>query len=203
MCWLPVRWSSTSTSYSPSAGKKYGTAAPPREPNGRCSFMRSSCTIHLWTRCWWKSGVRARPTTSRLILRAADRYRSMSRGEIERMSALLSNPWTSALSPGSSDRASTSRPSRSRTALTYSVRFRRWIAGRPGLGCAAAARSSAVSSQDANSALVAASGRGRPGGGIAPARSLRTTFSHTSAPPPTSARSAVSSSSPAVRRRAL
>ena len=45
---------------------------------------------------------------------------------------------------------SISTPSRSRTALAYSVRLSRWrSAGRPGFGCAAAARSSSVSSHAA------------------------------------------------------
>ena len=46
-------------------------------------------------------------------------------------------------SPGSSAAASTGRSSRSRTALAYSVRLRRWSAGAPGSGLRAAAASSA------------------------------------------------------------
>ena len=31
--------------YSPSTGKLYGIAMPPRDPNGRSSLCRSSCTM--------------------------------------------------------------------------------------------------------------------------------------------------------------
>ena len=67
---------------------------------------------------------------------------------------MLSNPCSSVSSAGSSARTSTSSASRSRIALAYSVRFSRWSGGRPGFGCAAAARSSPVSS-DAISAATA------------------------------------------------
>ena len=48
-------------------------------------------------------------------------------------------------SAGSSVEESTSSASRSRIALAYSARFMRWSGARPGLGLAAAARSTAVS----------------------------------------------------------
>ena len=88
-------------------------------------------------------------------------------------------------------------------ALTYSKRFIRREATRPGFGSAAAARSSADSSAAVKVSAAARSGRGRPAGGIWPARSLRTTFSSVSACAPTRARSTWSSSSSAVRRRSL
>ena len=71
-----------------------------------------------------------------------------------------------------------SSASRSRIAFAYSARFRRCGDGRPGLGCVAAARSSVVSRNEISAACVAASGRGIPAGGIAPACSFRITFSH-------------------------
>src|SRR5438094_694446 len=55
------------------------------------------------------------------------------------------------------------------------------MAGRPGLGAAAAARSSVLSSDDTNEATVDLSGRGRPDGGIVPLCSFLTTFSQVSA----------------------
>ena len=62
----------------------------------------------------------------------------------------------------------------------YSVRFRRRTRRRPGFGVAAAARSSAVSSDAASASYAASSGRGAPCGGIVRVRSLRTTLSQTS-----------------------
>ena len=53
-----------------------------------------------------------------------------------------------------------STASRSRIALLYSVRFNRWMAGRPGLGSRRAARSSAPSSQLTNVAASDVSRRG-------------------------------------------
>src|SRR5215467_5962666 len=139
------------------------------------------------------------PTASALTLCAADRYASSSSGDTPRTSELLSKPLLE-LSGGSSSAGSTSSPSRSRTALAYSVRLRRRSVGRPGFGSAASSRDT---SDAANASSVAASGRGIPVGGIAPARSLRTTFSQTSVPARTFVRSAVSSASPPVFRRSL
>ena len=63
---------------------------------------------------------------------------------------MLSNP-PSDSSAGSSDGASISTSSKSRIALAYSTRLRRWITGRPGRGDAAAAvRSISASSAAAN-----------------------------------------------------
>ena len=107
------------------------------------------------------------------------------------------------MSLGSSSAALTSRSSRSRMALTYSKRFIRREATRPGFGSAAAARSSADVSAAVNVSTASRSGRGRPAGGICPARSLRTTFSSVSAWAPTRSRSTRSSSRSAVRRRSL
>ena len=67
-------------------------------------------------------------------------------------------------------------------ALPYSVRVsRRMVAGRPGLGCAAAARSRSVSSDVTMASYVASSGRGSPMGGICRVRSFLTTFSQATA----------------------
>ena len=103
-------------------------------------------------------------------------------------------------SAGRKSSASSSTASRSRTALRYSVRFRRWnVADRPGSRVAAQLASSSPSSQSRKPSRAAASGRGRPAGGITPPRSLRTTRSHSAAWPPTSARSRVSRVSPTAR----
>src|SRR5437879_4398463 len=83
-------------------------------------------------------------------------------------------------------------------AAVYSARFRRCTATRPGLGLAAAAASSAPSIADVIAVYVAASGRGRPGGGISCVRSLVATFSQISALLPTWSTSSASSVSPAV-----
>ena len=115
---------------------------------------------------------------------------------------MLSKPWSDS-SGGSSASTSISRSRRSRTALPYSNRFSRWSGGRPGFGRAAAAASSSASSPETKASRVSGAGRRRPGGGIAPLRSLRTTFSQVSAPAATAWTSARSSSRPAVRVRAL
>src|SRR5262245_171286 len=78
---------------------------------------------------------------------------------------MLSNPYAES-SGGKSDETSTSSASRSRTALPYSLRLSRLMSPRPGLGCAAAVRSSSVSSHDTSVLYVASSGRGTPCGGI-------------------------------------
>src|SRR5712691_11105560 len=93
------------------------------------------------------------------------------------------------MSLGSSSAPLTSRPSRSLTAFTYSARFRRCEATRPGLGDAPAARSSARSIDAMKPSSVAMSGRGEPSGGIVLPRSLRATFSRIAAWRPTSATS--------------
>ena len=64
------------------------------------------------------------PMASRLIFRAATKYRPSSVGDIERTSAMLSKPWSDS-SAGSSDAVSISSASRSRIALPYSNRFKR------------------------------------------------------------------------------
>jgi hypothetical protein len=69
---------------------------------------------------------------------------------------------------------------------------------RPGLGFAAAARSSEVSRAAIKFAASAFSGRGLPAGGIAPERSLRITFSQISGFAEGLDMSALSSSRPAV-----
>ena len=77
---------------------------------------------------------------------------------------------------------SMSRPMSVRTAATYSARFRRWNERRPGLRLSAALRSSVVSSAVASASRAGASSFFEaPRGGIIPVRSLRTTFSATSA----------------------
>ena len=123
-------------------------------------------------------------------------------GDTDSTSAMLSKPKPES-SAGSSVRVSTSSARRSRTALAYSARFRRWTAGRrPGFGSAAAAASIAVSRRAATPSYCASLGRGRPAGGIARVRSLRTTFSHSSTSPacsPTPSKSTPCRETPAVR----
>ena len=142
------------------------------------------------------------PTAARLIFVAAAMYRAISAGVIESTAALLSNP-KPAMSLGSSAEPSISSASKSSMALAYSTRFIRRATTRPGLGSAAATRSSAVSSEVAKASMVAASGRGRPSGGICPLRSLCTTFSSTSAFAATFPMSSWSSMRPAVCNRSL
>src|SRR5437667_2575562 len=126
-------------------------------------------------------------------------YRSRWAVEIERTSAKLSKLPSAVSSPGSSGLTSRLSANRSRIALLYSARFRRWTALiLPGFGLADDARSIAVSSQLVTARAVAASGRGIPGGGIEPARSLAMTRSHFSALAIGLARSKLSSASPAV-----
>ena len=70
------------------------------------------------------------PIARRLILPAADRYASINAGDIVSAPAMLSKPRVES-SGGRNFVASTSSASRSRIALAYSVRLRRW---RPGAG---------------------------------------------------------------------
>src|SRR5712691_5103469 len=128
----------------------------------------------------------------------------MSVGETDSVSARLSKPSWLTSSGGRSISGSISTPSRSRTALPYSARLRRWAAnGRDFGAMAGAARSSAASSQDLNAAYEALSGRGRPAGGIASPRSFRTTFSQASESLATSSRFIAVRDRPAVRSRSL
>ena len=66
-------------------------------------------------------------------------------------------------------------------AFAYSVRFSRCTGTRPGFGAAAAAASSAASSADGRRGVGGLVRPRPPGGGISRVRSLRATFSHTSA----------------------
>ena len=88
-------------------------------------------------------------------------------------------------------------------ALAYSDRFSRCTAGRPGFGRAFQASSRALSRWLASASYVAASGRGRPAGGMVRVRSFCATFSHTSGLPPTLPTSTVSSARPPVSSRSL
>src|ERR1700720_2180891 len=91
------------------------------------------------------------PTASRLIFSDADRYRSRSVGG-GAPTVTLSKPWLDS-SLGSMDVTSTSIANRSRIEFWYSVRVsRRTESVRPGLGLAAAAVSSDVTS-DVTTAL--------------------------------------------------
>ena len=109
-----------------------------------CWSCDASCRTR-YTVLRWATRCRS-PTASALIRPAAARYRSSSTGETPRTSAMLSKPYAES-SGGSSEATSTSSASRSRIALAYSARFKRCSSGRPGLGCATAARSSSCSSQ--------------------------------------------------------
>ena len=82
-------------------------------------------------------------------------------------------------------------------AFLYSVRVSRWKGGSlPGSGLILAAASSFASKCEATASYVAASGRGRPAGGIAPVRSFRTTFSQAAASAPGSSAFSFSSANP-------
>src|ERR1700722_3028805 len=70
--------------------------------------------------------------------------------------------------------------------------------GRPGLGWADAARSREVSSEATKACSFALGGLGMEGGGMAPARNWRTTFSRDSPLCATSLRFTFSSDNPAV-----
>ena len=89
-------------------------------------------------------------------------------------------------------------------ALRYSARFRRCSVGRPGLGCSSGGaielRLQPRRRRYRSAPCPAADVRR---GGIAPVRSLRTTFSHASACSPTCDRSIASSARPAVFTRWL
>jgi hypothetical protein len=86
-------------------------------------------------------------------------------------------------------------------AFWYSVRLRRWKGSvRPGFGAAAADRSSSRSSQPASASCVALSGRGEPAGGMTPARSFKTTFSHAAGSAVTSSTRSVSSATGTMPR---
>ena len=186
--------------YSPSAGKWWVALRPPRDPSGRSSFRRSACVSSTEFSNRAKSGAVMTPVARREIFRAADRYRSNWAVEMESTSALLSNPVSDVSSPGSSAATSMSRARRSRIALPYSVRFRRCIAPvRPGFGFAEAASSRRASSQPTTACVSSSPGRGRPAGGIEPARSRAITRSHTSASALGRSGSATSSASPVSR----
>ena len=131
--------------YSPSTGKAWRIARPPRDPNGRSSLCRSSCIDvqrnleRLEPRRSSAAGpspaaspgapptgsVRGAPSKSRAHPRSCRSCRPPSR----RRAAAAS-------------RRARSSANRSRIALLYSARLRRWTALiRPGFGCAAHARS--------------------------------------------------------------
>ena len=75
-----------------------------------------------------------------------------------------------------------SRPSRSRTAFRYSARFSRWNGSvRPGSGFARPAAIELGFEPRREAVVRRLVGTRRPAGGIRPARSFRTTFSHTAA----------------------
>ena len=152
------------------------TEMPPRVPNGVPGTWR------IWfasRETWYKviPGVASgSPTASRLIRSAARTYAPISAGEIVSASDMLSNPFVVG-SGGRSSATSTSRSSSSRTEFRYSVRFTRCNSGALTWGSAAAAASIRASSADANAFRVAASGRGKPTGGIIPERTLRMSLS--------------------------
>jgi hypothetical protein len=93
---------------------------------------------------------------------------------------MLSKPKL-APSLGSQSVTSMSSASRSRTALAYSLRFRRCITYRPGVLRPSQARSSDPASQVVKPTYSLSVGCGTPWGGIARAPSLRSTRSQVSA----------------------
>src|ERR1017187_4619209 len=175
---------------------------PPLESKGRSSLIRSFRELRPPDKVRAENSSSAgfrlgSPMASRLPRRAADMYRSSRAGETESTSPMLSKPKPES-STGSVEPALISSASKSRMALLYSARFSRWTTGLPGLGLRAALRSSASSSHLTNDDAAAPAGRGMPAGGIWPGRTLRTTFSNTSALPPTWVKSNASSETPPV-----
>ena len=106
------------------------------------------------------------------------------------------------VSEGRYDVTSMSRPKMARTAAAYSARFMRWNDRRPGFRFTTATRSTVVSSAVASAVRVAGSSfRDAVRGGIMPVRSLRMTFSVTSAcSAALPASNAASDKSPALAR---
>ena len=165
-------------SYSPPCGKWWATRIPPRVPYGRPCPCHWAC-VPVARKISTTGEGSLTPAARRLARRAALRYPSRSSGDIERASPMLSKPDASP-SGGSRLEIGTLSASRSRTALEYSVRFRRRMTVRPAYGDRLAASSRFLISPCWNALIAAASGRGAPAGGISPAASLRTTRSHTS-----------------------
>ena len=112
-------------------------------------------------------------------VRAAEMYWSRKEGVIDSAAAMLSKP-SRGSSRGSRLDASTSMPSRSCTALAYSLRLSRCRPTWPGSSCSLPASSRLPSIQETSAARVVLSGTLWPPGGICWLRSLRTTFSKTS-----------------------
>ena len=114
------------------------------------------------------------------IASAAATYFSTSSGDIDNTSPMLSKPLPTS-SDGKSSAGVKSMPTKSRTVLLYSARFRRRIVTRP--GCSWSSQSNL-----ANSASIAATaarssrsgGRGLSSGGICRSTSIRRTFSQIS-----------------------
>ena len=161
-----------------------GRSMPPRVPSGRPSTC-ASCERSPATRYIVRSSpIAGSPIASRLTRAAAATYPSMSAGETPSTSAMLSNPAEES-SGGSSALTSTSSASRSRMAFAYSARFRRCSAGAPGIEPPRRRAIERGFERRGNVSRAAAGGFGAFSGGIMPVRSLRTTFSQTSAWPST------------------
>ena len=172
---------------------------PPRVPKGSPSTRKcccSSCAARKVSETVVGGGL---PTAKRLMARLATKYRSSKAWDIRNTPPILSNPKL-ASSAGRKSSTSISSANKSRIALRYSARFSRWkVAVRPGSGSADQFSSSRLSSHARNPSSRALSGRGRPAGGMRPARSFRTTCSQCAADPPTADRSSVSRVSPTAR----
>ena len=117
-------------------------------------------------------------SATRATRSAADTYFSISTGESDSTSAMLSKPYP-ASSCGKSSAGRTSTPSSSLIVLLYSVRLRRRAVTRPGSGgVAASIRSSSRASHVATAWRCSSGGCSSSSGGISPRRSLPTTSSH-------------------------
>ena len=157
---------------------------PPREPNGRSSLCRSSCSTCKRNLESFEAGLRGRKPGREPRDLAGHRHDiapgapSKSRGHRAKLSKLPS----AVSSPGSSGFTSRSSANRSRIALLYSARLRRWTAPiRPGFGLRRPGAVDLVFERGSRRRdRWPASGRGIPGGGIEPARSFAITRSHTS-----------------------
>src|SRR6266545_3656425 len=104
-------------------------------------------------------------------------YFSISRGETDSTSPMLSNPYP-ASSRGNSSAGRSQTPNRSRTVLLYSTRFSRREVTRPG-STVSPDRPSDFSIHAVTAATSAFEGAGDPGGGIRPVLNLSRTLSQT------------------------
>ena len=129
------------------------------------------------------SGYDSPNTAARETTRAALMYFSISIGESDSTSPMLSKPYPES-STGNSSAGRSVTPSRSRIVLLYSARFKRRAVTRPGLAVAAFAGTSEMPGSFRIQVETAATSPGDNGaagrGGIWPRETLSSTFCQTS-----------------------